>query len=74
MVDTLDDMNRRELLTGVAGLTAGAFTLSITQELEAAQVGPATRATAALLEFQRLQFGVSYHFSMNTCTGNDSKI
>jgi alpha-L-fucosidase len=63
-------MNRRELLTGVT-LTAGSLTLSIPKRLQAAQIGPATQPTAALREFERLQFGVSYHFSMNTFTGDD---
>jgi alpha-L-fucosidase len=34
-------------------------------------IGPATHATPALHKFEQLQFGVSFHFSMNTFTGND---
>ncbi len=64
-------MNRRELLTGMAGITGGAFTLSRTHDLRSAPIGPVSQSTPALLEFQRLQFGVSYHFSMNTFTGDD---
>jgi hypothetical protein len=30
---------------------------------------PATRRTPALAEYERLRFGVSYHFSMNTFKG-----
>ena len=32
---------------------------------------PSTTRTQPLAEFERLRFGVSYHFSMNTFTGND---
>jgi len=31
---------------------------------------PATHSTSALRNFEQLQFGVSFHFSMNTFTGN----
>jgi alpha-L-fucosidase len=55
----------------MAGLTFGAFTLSIPGYLRAAQIEPAIRSTRALKQFERLQFGVSYHFSMNTFTGDD---
>jgi alpha-L-fucosidase len=36
-----------------------------------APVGPATERTPLLAEYERLRLGVSYHFSMNTFTGND---
>src|SRR5438094_9025865 len=67
---SLREMNRREILTGMA-LTGGALSLSAPRRLPAAQIGPAIQATPTLREFERLQFGVSYHFSMNTFTGND---
>ena len=35
------------------------------------EVGPASVRTAAQAEFERLRFGVSFHFSMNTFTGDD---
>src|ERR1041385_6810779 len=57
-------MNRRELITGMA-LTA------LAQASTASNIGPATRRTRQLAEFERLQFGVSFHFSMNTFTGDD---
>jgi len=65
-------MNRRELISGaaaLAGSTLAAFplrTLSAAKEIE-----PATDRTPTLARYQELQFGVSYHFSMNTFTGND---
>lgn len=65
-------MNRRELLTQTATLATGALVQSISGPLlHAAQVEPASRRTRALAEFEGLHFGVSYHFSMNTFTGND---
>jgi alpha-L-fucosidase len=34
-------------------------------------VEPARRRNVVLKEYEQLQFGVSFHFSMNTFTGND---
>jgi alpha-L-fucosidase len=64
-------MNRRELLTRVAGVTLGTWAQSIRGPCPVAQLGPASQRTRALSEFERLQFGVSYHFGMNTFTGDD---
>lgn len=36
-----------------------------------AGVGPATSKTPLLADYEALRFGVSYHFSMNTFTGDD---
>lgn len=62
-------ITRRELLWKSAALTAGAVTFSRASSPK--EIFPATTRTRALAEFERLQFGVSYHFSMNTFTGND---
>ena len=64
-------MNRREVLSGIATLSAGALTRSSQLIGAAPPAGPSTVRTPALAEFERLQFGVSYHFSMNTFTGDD---
>jgi alpha-L-fucosidase len=65
-------MNRRELLKRMAALSASALASSTTIPLTAAApAAPATRRTRALAEYERLRFGVSYHFSMNTFTGDD---
>ncbi len=67
-------MNRRDLLTRSAALAACAFGNSWIGQLRAAspaRVEPATHRTRALARFEEMQFGVSYHFSMNTFTGND---
>lgn len=65
-------MKRRELLYGSAGLAAGMAMGPVTGKLFAAdKVEPATRRTRVLARYEEMQFGVSYHFSMNTFTGND---
>ncbi|HSB76647.1 MAG TPA: alpha-L-fucosidase, partial [Terriglobales bacterium] len=51
-----------------AAVAAGALPRPLLAAVEAA---PATRRTPALAAYERLRFGVSYHFSMNTFTGND---
>jgi hypothetical protein len=62
-------MNRREYLRIMA---AAAGALSLRSPLFAAEdIGSATHRTPVLAEYERLRFGVSYHFSMNTFTGND---
>lgn len=53
-------------------LATGAFSTSLLKSLPAiSRVEPAIRRTHVLARYQQLQFGVSYHFSMNTFTGND---
>ena len=64
-------MNRRELLTRSAALAAAFVAEPFFERLDAAPIAPATRRTRVLARYQQLQFGVSYHFSMNTFTGND---
>ena len=55
----------------VAGTTMAGLAQSATTALFAGEPGPQRHRTPALREFERLQFGVSFHFSMNTFTGND---
>jgi len=63
-------VNRREFSKGALGLAP----LLLTRRgnfLISDSAAPASQATPSLLEFERLQFGVSFHFSMNTFTGDD---
>jgi alpha-L-fucosidase len=66
-------MNRRQILKGIATpLLAPA--LRTTESLFAASetsVGPASYRTPPLAEFEKLRLGVSFHFGMNTFTGDD---
>jgi alpha-L-fucosidase len=63
-------MNRREFSKSMA--LAGALAVpQLCWAADSDSVSPATRATRPLKEFERLQFGVSFHFGMNTFTGND---
>lgn len=65
-------MNRRELLSRAAMLAAGTFASPLVENLwGAVPVEPANTRTPVLAHYEELQFGVSYHFSMNTFTGND---
>ena len=65
-------MNRRELLNRAAGLAAGMLASPLVRNLwGATPVEPATSRTPVLAKYEELQFGVSFHFSMNTFTGND---
>ena len=66
-------MNRRNLLKQIAVPVAGALTLSSRGQLKAGSqaAAPASERTPALAEYERLRFGVSYHFSMNTFTDDD---
>ena len=66
-------MNRRRLLQQMAVPLAGLLTRSGNEPLLAAaeSIAPATERTPAIAEYERLRFGVSYHFSMNTFTGDD---
>jgi alpha-L-fucosidase len=61
-------MNRREFS---GALAASLFLPQIAGASSSQVIGPATGPTPSLREFERLQFGVSFHFSMNTFTGND---
>ena len=63
-------MNRRDFSKGVAAL-APLFLTGKADSQGDDSVGPARHPTAALRKFEQLQFGVSFHFSMNTFTGND---
>jgi len=65
-------MNRRELIAGAAALAGSVIFPSSLKGLSAEKaIEPATARTPALAQYEELQFGVSYHFSMNTFTGND---
>ena len=64
-------LNRREWLKTATSATAAMLLSGRSPMFAADSVGPATRRTPALAEYERLRFGVSYHFSMNTFTGND---
>jgi alpha-L-fucosidase len=63
-------MNRRDFSKAIAASAAlllpGVGNCTATHKFE-----PATHPTPGLREFEKLQFGVSFHFSMNTFTGND---
>jgi alpha-L-fucosidase len=62
-------MNRRELLKGMAAVASLGLPPSAVYTAQTAE--PATKRTHALRKFEHLQFGVSFHFSMNTFTGDD---
>jgi alpha-L-fucosidase len=64
-------ITRRQLLQTSAAAGWTALTRSAFSSSPANGVRPASTRTPALAEFERLRFGVSYHFSMNTFTGND---
>lgn len=65
-------MNRRELLNRAAGLGAGILARPFVNSPWASSAAePAGTRTPMLAKYEELQFGVSYHFSMNTFTGND---
>ena len=59
-------MNRREFSKTAAAAFVWPQIARAPQRIE-----PATHRTHALREFEKLQFGVSFRFSMNTFTGND---
>ena len=63
-------MNRREFSKGVAALGPWLLARNAYSQ-DVGSVGPARHPTPALRKFEQLQFGVSFHFSMNTFTGND---
>src|SRR5581483_2191725 len=60
-------MDRRQVLQLLAAPLAGA----LVHAAESAGEEPATQETPALAEYQRLRFGVSFHFSIPTFTGDD---
>jgi alpha-L-fucosidase len=63
-------MNRRTFAKSMAA--SAVLTIpQLGKAASSAQVEPATHPTRTLREFEKLQFGVSFHFSMNTFTGND---
>src|SRR5438270_4274226 len=65
-------ITRRQLLTRTAGVAAATLARPLIGNLSAAApIEPATTRTPALARYEELQFGVSYHFSMNTFTGDD---
>src|SRR5919201_591878 len=65
-------MNRREWLRRSASVAAGMAMGQVAGKLFAGdKVEPATRRTRMLARYEEMQFGVSYHFSMNTFTGDD---
>lgn len=64
-------MNRRDLLTGAGMLSAAAITGITPSLLADGPIAPATRRTRVLARYEGMHFGVSYHFSMNTFTGDD---
>jgi len=63
-------MNRREFSKGMAALVP-LLAAGQVYSREEGPVEPATTRTRGLRKFEELQFGVSFHFSMNTFTGND---
>jgi len=66
-------MNRRRLLKQIVVPAAGLLTRPGSGVLNAAAepVAPATERTPLIAEYEHLRFGVSFHFSMNTFTGDD---
>ena len=64
-------ITRRGILAGTGALASSALLPSPLAAFLPASPEPATKPSAALAEFEQLRFGVSYHFSMNTFTGND---
>jgi alpha-L-fucosidase len=66
-------MNRRNLLKQIALPVFGALAQMPSDRLRADSpaAAPASERTPALAEYEPLRFGVSYHFSMNTFTGDD---
>src|SRR3954466_14200683 len=63
-------MNRREF-SKVMAASASLLLPRLSSSSSSQRIEPATKQTPALRKFQQLQFGVSFHFSMNTFTGND---
>jgi alpha-L-fucosidase len=66
-------MNRRNFFKQITVPIIGALAQSPGGQLRADSLAaePASERTPALTEYERLKFGVSFHFSMNTFTDND---
>jgi alpha-L-fucosidase len=65
-------INRREVLKRSAVIAAASIARPWTSSFAATRaIEPATHRTRVLAHYEELQFGVSYHFSMNTFTGDD---
>ena len=67
-------MNRRDLLsrsTAIAACSLAQPWIGRLAAADPAQIEPATHRNRVLARYEEMQFGVSYHFSMNTFTGND---
>ncbi len=65
-------MNRRDFLKQAAAVSAAARAVHAAPTATgSAPISPATERTPLLAEYEKLRFGVSYHFSMNTFTGDD---
>ena len=65
-------MYRRTLLKQMAIPLAGSLAGIASRPLLAApEIGPATERTPALAEYEKLRFGVSFHFNTPTFTGDD---
>lgn len=66
-------MNRRQALKGLAApLLVPALNSAVSlYAASESSVGPAAERTPQLAEFEKLRFGVSFCFGMNTFTGND---
>src|SRR5438270_1913963 len=62
-------MNRRQFLSRTATLASTGWAHNLLARVDTPQ--PATSPTPALRDFERLHFGVSFHFSMNTFTADD---
>src|SRR5881394_4266818 len=62
-------MNRREFSKSL--VASSALLLRRIASASSVRIEPATHRTRGLHEYEKLQFGVSFHFSMNTFTGND---
>jgi alpha-L-fucosidase len=65
-------MNRREFVRSAAALSVlGLRGAADARAKGGSALAPAQRKTADLAHFERMPIGVSFHFSMNTFTGND---
>ncbi len=64
-------INRRQFLSATAAIAAASAVPFEETFAVATQIVPASRQTRVLRRYEELQFGVSYHFSMNTFTGDD---
>ena len=66
-------MKRREFVktAGAAALSTFGVATAHLGSKDSAALGPATKRTANLALFERMNIGVSFHFGMNTFTGDD---